>query len=47
MGLFEKQFSDVMEEKTDLSKAQIREQIAELLQMVKIDLAQLEKAATG
>src|SRR5206468_863934 len=33
----EQQFSDVMEEKTDLSKAQIREQIAELLQMVKID----------
>src|SRR5437868_1458196 len=33
----EKQFSDVMEEKTDLSKEQIRERIAELLQMVKID----------
>ena len=33
----ERQFSDVMEEKTDLSKAQIREHIAELLQMVKID----------
>jgi len=33
----ERQFSDVMEEKTDLSKAQIHERIAELLQMVKID----------
>ena len=33
----EKQFSDVMEEKTDLSKEQIRERIAQLLQMVKID----------
>jgi len=33
----EQQFSDVMEEKTDLSKEQIRERIAELLQMVKID----------
>jgi peptide/nickel transport system ATP-binding protein len=33
----EAQFIDVMEEKTDLSKAQIRERIAELLRMVKID----------
>jgi len=33
----EQQFSDVMEEKTDLSKAQIHDRIAELLQMVKID----------
>src|SRR5436305_5376065 len=33
----ERQFSDVMEEKTDLSKEQIRERIAQLLEMVKID----------
>ncbi|MBE3559297.1 MAG: ABC transporter ATP-binding protein [Ktedonobacteraceae bacterium] len=33
----EAQFRDVMEEKTDLSKAQIRERIAELLQMVRIN----------
>jgi peptide/nickel transport system ATP-binding protein len=33
----EAQFIDVMEEKTDLSKEQIRERIAELLRMVKID----------
>src|SRR5690349_2765327 len=33
----EQQFSDVMEEKTKLSKEQIRERIGELLQMVKID----------
>src|SRR5947209_13039750 len=33
----EQQFSDVMEEKTDLSKEQIHERIAHLLQMVKID----------
>ena len=33
----EAQFSDVMEEKTDLTKEQIRDRIAELLQMVKID----------
>lgn len=33
----EAQFRDVMEEKTDLSKKQIRERIAELLQMVSID----------
>jgi len=33
----EQQFSDVMDEKTDLNKGQIRDRIAELLQMVKID----------
>ncbi len=33
----ENQFMDVMEEKTDMSKEQIREHIAELLRMVKID----------
>ena len=33
----EAQFRDVMEEKTDLGKDQIRERIAELLRMVKID----------
>src|SRR5689334_17287022 len=33
----ERQFSDVMEEKTKLSKQQIHDRIAELLQMVKID----------
>jgi peptide/nickel transport system ATP-binding protein len=33
----EDQFRDVMEEKTDLSKEQIHERIAELLKMVKID----------
>lgn len=33
----EVQFRDVMEEKSDLSKTQIRERTAELLQMVKID----------
>src|SRR3954453_771383 len=33
----EKQFSDVMEEKTKLSKEEIHDRIAELLQMVKID----------
>ncbi len=33
----EAQFRDVMEEKTDLSRAQIQERIAELLRMVKID----------
>src|SRR5262245_35756651 len=33
----ETQFMDVMEEKTDLSKQQIRERIAELLRMVKIE----------
>ena len=33
----EAQFRDVMEEKTDLGKEQIRDRIAELLRMVKID----------
>jgi peptide/nickel transport system ATP-binding protein len=33
----EAQFMDVMQEKTDLSDAQIRERIADLLRMVKID----------
>jgi len=33
----ERQFSDVMEEKTKLNKQQIHDRIAELLQMVKID----------
>jgi peptide/nickel transport system ATP-binding protein len=33
----ERQFSDVMEEKTDLNKGQIQDRIAELLKMVKID----------
>jgi peptide/nickel transport system ATP-binding protein len=35
----ETQFRDVMEEKTDLTRKQISERIAELLQMVKIDPA--------